>query len=84
MAKLQLELEQVVYNDNVRNNLKGSFMLFIIIPSLVERGLYCNHFVRPFVRPSIRPLVRLSVSPSVRLSIRSHFHNRYLSLYWKK
>ena len=31
MAKLQLELEQVVYNDNVKITLKGSFMLFIII-----------------------------------------------------
>jgi hypothetical protein len=25
-----------------------------------------------------------SISPSIRLSIRSHFHNRYLSFYWKK
>ena len=41
---------------------------FKIIPPLVERGLYCNHLV----------------CPSVRLSVRSHFHNRYLSFYWKK
>jgi hypothetical protein len=39
-----------------------------IIPSLVERGLYCNHLV----------------CPSVRLSVCSHFRNRYLSFYWKK
>jgi hypothetical protein len=41
----------------------------VIIPPLIERGLYCNHFVRPSVCPSvrlsIRPLVRLSVCPSV-------------------
>jgi hypothetical protein len=37
-----------------------------------QRGLYCNHLVRPLV------------CPSVRLSIRSHFCNRYLSFYWKK
>jgi hypothetical protein len=39
-----------------------------IIPPLIEWGLYCNHLVRPSVCPSIR----------------SHFHNRYLSFYWKK
>ena len=41
---------------------------YIFIPPLIERGLYCNHFVRP----SVHPLVR------------SHFRNRYLSFYWKK
>jgi hypothetical protein len=40
----------------------------IVIPPLIERGLYCNHLV----------------CPSVRLSVRSHFRNRYLSFYWKK
>jgi hypothetical protein len=39
-----------------------------VIPPLVERGVYCNHLVRP----------------SVRFSVRSHFRNRYLSFYWKK
>jgi hypothetical protein len=55
--------------------LRQKFLEIIILP-LIERGLYCNHLVRPLVRPSI--------SPSVRLSIRSHFRNRYLSFYWKK
>jgi hypothetical protein len=59
-------------------------LFYDFIPPLVERGLYCNHLVRPFVRLSVRPLVRLSVSPSVHLSVRSHFRNRYLSFYWKK
>jgi hypothetical protein len=40
----------------------------VIIPPVIERGLYCNHLV----------------CPSVRLSICSHFRNRYLSFYWKK
>ena len=44
----------------------------LIIPPLVERGLYCNH------------LVRQSVCPLVCPSICSHFRNRYLSFYWKK
>jgi hypothetical protein len=43
-------------------------IVLLIIPPLIERGLYCNHLV----------------CPSVRLSIRSHFRNRYLSFYWKK
>jgi len=28
-----------------------------IIPPLVERGLYCNHPVRPLVRPSVHTFV---------------------------
>jgi hypothetical protein len=71
--------------------LRQKFLEIIILP-LIERGLYCNHLVRPLVRPSVRPCVRSSVrvsvrpsvSPFVRLSIRSHFRNRYLSFYWKK
>jgi hypothetical protein len=34
---------------------------YIIIPPLIERGLYCNHLVCP--------------------SVRSHFRNRYLTMY---
>jgi hypothetical protein len=26
-------------------------IVYIFIPPLVERGLYCNHLVRPFVHP---------------------------------
>jgi hypothetical protein len=26
---------------------------FLVIPPLVERGLYCNHFVHPLVHPSV-------------------------------
>ena len=44
------------------------YYITIFIPLLLERGLYCNHLVRP----------------SVCLSIRSHFRNIYLSFYWKK
>ena len=43
-------------------------VIIVFIPPLIERGLYCNHLVRP----------------SVRLSVCSHFRNRYLSFYWKK
>ena len=39
----------------------GAFQKTIVIPPLVERGLYCNHLVRPSVSPSVRP----SVCPSV-------------------
>ena len=40
----------------------------LIIPPLIEWGLYCDHLVRPSVCPSVR----------------SHFRNRYFSFYWKK
>jgi hypothetical protein len=60
----------------------------VIIPPLIEWGLYCNHLVCPsvfpFVRPSVCLSVHLSVCPSVCPSVRSHFRNRYLSFYWKK
>jgi hypothetical protein len=43
--------------------------LEIIIPPLIERGLYCNHLVRPSVRPFVHPFT---------------LSYRYLSFYWKK
>jgi hypothetical protein len=46
----------------------SNYCMWLIIPPLVERRLYCNHHVRP----------------SVRFSVCSHFRNRYLSFYWKK
>ena len=46
----------------------------VIIPPLIEWGLYCNHLVRPSVFPFVRPSVCLSVHPfvcpSIRLSVR--------------
>ena len=50
------------------NQPHSNYCMWLIIPPLVERRLYCNHHVRP----------------SVRFSLRSHFRNRYLSFYWKK
>ena len=43
--------------------------LEIIIPPLIERGLYCNHLVRPSVRPFVHPFT---------------LSYRYLSFYWKR
>ena len=43
--------------------------LEIIIPPFIERGLYCNHLVRPSVRPFVHPFT---------------LSYRYLSFYWKK
>ena len=43
--------------------------LEIIIPPLIERGLYCNHLVCPSVRPFVHPFT---------------LSYRYLSFYWKK
>ena len=37
-------------------------------------GLYCNHLVRPSVRPSVRPFVRPSVRLSVRPFVRPSVH----------
>ena len=34
-----------------------SCMQTIVIPSLIERGLYCNHLVRPSISPSVHTFV---------------------------
>ena len=37
------------------------YNIVLVIPPLVERGLYCNHLVRPLVRSSICPSVHAFV-----------------------
>ena len=38
------------------------YYITIFLPPLVERGLYCNHLVRPLVHPSVCPSVHTFVT----------------------
>ena len=49
-----------------------------IIPPLIEWGLYCNHLVRPFVRPSVHTFVT-DISASTG---RNDFYIWYMALAW--
>jgi hypothetical protein len=56
-----------IWNINQSSVLKG----YLFIPPLIERGLYCNHLVRPsFVHPSVSPSVHLSVRRLINRSDR--------------
>ena len=71
-------------------------IVYIFIPPLVERGLYCNHLVRPFVHPftlsfkmSQLLLEEIILFFTVWLRIfhvcrNENFRNSYLSFYWNK